>query len=52
MLLPPMLREPCDVRDRDALSAAFETITHLDAAGYYRHAGYNVEEIIPGFLYD
>lgn len=34
-----------------ALAIAFESITHVDAAGYFRHAGYSVETIIEGVLY-
>jgi transposase len=37
---------------RAAISAAFDTITHAGAAGYFRHSGYTVEEIIPGLLYN
>jgi hypothetical protein len=34
-----------------ALHEALMSVTHADAAGYFRHAGYSVEEFIPGCVY-
>lgn len=34
-----------------ALATALRSVTHTDAAGYMRHAGYNVRELVPGILY-
>jgi len=34
-----------------ALGEALMSVTHVDAAGYFQHAGYRVEEYIPGCVY-
>jgi hypothetical protein len=35
-----------------ALYEALFSVGHVDAAGYFSHAGYNVTELIPGILYE
>ena len=36
---------------RWALGTALMSVSHTDAAGYMRHAGYRVQTLIPGLLY-
>jgi transposase len=40
-----------EANPRLAITRGLHAVSHVDAAGYFEHAQYRVETIIPGFLY-